>query len=233
MLGDPHPVHNHAVIKTIGLLQRARNLDPDGFRKHYEQCHAPLAIRLLGFAGYQRNYPESDEARAALGFDGLSEFWFRDEAEMQRIGGLMQTDVGAQLLEDEPRFMNVPRNQNYGVSETLHGTRPAPGEHLRAVAVTRLSPGAEPGPRERELHRDESRVRERALVGVIAALHIVPERIAMPGPGDMAAAGCVESLWLADRAALGACNAWRADEKEPLLWPVEESGTPVLEWPWA
>lgn len=221
------------MIKTIGLLQRAEGLDPAGFRKHYEQSHAPMAVRLLGFPGYQRNYPESDPARAALGFDGFSEFWFQDEAETERIGALMQTDVGARLLEDEPRFMNVPRNQNYGVSERLHGTRPAPGRHLRAIAVTRLPPGAEPGPRERALDEDETRVRERALPGVITALHIVPERIAMPGPPDLAAAGCIESLWLADRKALDACNAWRADAGAPRLWVVEECGTPVLAFPWA
>jgi hypothetical protein len=219
------------VIKTVGLLQRREGLDPAGFREHYESNHAPLAVRLLGFPGYQRNYPESDEARAALGFDGFSEFWFRDEAETAKIGEIMGTEVGAQLLEDEPRFMNVPRNQTYAVSERCYGTRPEPGKTLRALAITRLPAGVEPGRGERKLDLDETRVRERALPGVLASLHIVPEAASMPLPPDMPAAGCVESLWLDSRSALDACNHWRAEAGAPLLWAVEESGTPVMAWP--
>ena len=37
------------MIKTVGLLQRREDLDAAGFRKHYEQNHAPLATKLLGF----------------------------------------------------------------------------------------------------------------------------------------------------------------------------------------
>ena len=220
------------MIKTIGLLQRREGLAPAGFREHYEKNHAPLAIRLLDFPGYQRNYPESDEARAALGFDGFSEFWFRDESETAKIGEIMGTEVGAQLLEDEPRFMNVPRNQTYAVSERLYGTRPEPGKALRALGITRLPAGTAPGKAERELDLDESRVRERRLPGVLASLFIVPEGASMPLPADVPAAGCVESLWLEGRSALEACNGWRVEVGAPLLWAVEESGTPVLAWPY-
>jgi hypothetical protein len=219
------------VIKSVGLLQRREGLDPAGFRDHYEKHHAPLAIRLLGFPGYQRNYPESGAARAALGFDGLSEFWFRDEAEIARIGEIMGTEVGAQLLEDEPRFMNVPRNQTYTVSERMHGTRPAPGKALRALAVTRLRNAAAPSACERKLDLDEARVRERALPGVIASLHIIPEGASMALPPDMPAAGCVESLWIESRGVLERCNGWRSEAGAPLLWVVEEAGTPLLAWP--
>ena len=70
------------------------------------------------------------------------------------------------------------------VSERLHGTRPAPGKAIRAIAVTRLAVGQATGRRERELDLHETRVRERAIPGVIASLYSVPERAAMPLPAD-------------------------------------------------
>ena len=191
----------------------------------------PLATKLLGFPGYQRNYPESDRARRALGLDGFSEFWFRDPAEIARLGELMQSDIGAQLLEDELRFMNPPANQNYKVSERLHGVRPAPGEAVRAIAIGRLPAGTLPGAHERNLDLDSTRVRERAIPGVIASLHIVPERATLPIPADMPAVGYIESLWLESREALAECNGWRSREGATLLSVVEEFGAPILHWP--
>ena len=219
------------MIKTVGLLQRREGLDATGFREHYEQNHAPMATKLLEFSGYQRNYPESDRARDELGLDGFSEFWFQDAAEISRIGELMQGDIGALFVEDELRFMNRPANQSYEVTERLYGTRPAPGKVLRAIAISRLPVGAKPGTRERALDSHDTRVRERAISGVIAALHSVPDRLASPLPAGAAGVGCIESLWLENRDTLAECNRWRAREGAPPLWVVEESGTPILAWP--
>ena len=99
------------------------------------------------------------------------------------------------------------------------------------MAVTRVAPGGLAGARERALDRDAARETERALPGVIASLYSVTERVSMALPEGRPGAGCVESLWLADRDALAACNRWRGRAGEPLLWVVEESGTPVLDWP--
>jgi hypothetical protein len=220
------------MIKSVGLLQCREDLGPEHFRDHYENHHAPMATELLGFAGYLRNYPESAEARRELGVSGLTEFWFRDAAEIARIGALMQGDVGAKLIEDELRFMNVPANQTYQVSERLHGTRPAPGKALRAIAIQRLPAGARAGEQERRLDRSDARVRERRIPGVIAALYTVPERASMPLPPAVPGIGCIESLWLEGRAALAACNRWRAREGALPLSVVEEAGTAILAWPY-
>ncbi|MCH2169505.1 EthD domain-containing protein [Myxococcota bacterium] len=221
-----------AMVKSIGLLVRRPDLDAAGFRAHYEQNHAPLATRLLGFPGYQRNYPGSDAARAELGFDGFSEFWFQDNAQIAEIGALMQGDIGDVLREDELRFMTPPVNQSYGVHERLYGTRPAPGEAVRAISVVRLPPGMPPPQADRSLDLHATRVRERDLPGVIAALHMVPVREVTPLPEGALGVECVESLWLASREAMAECNAWRSEQGEAPLWEVEESGTPVLAWPY-
>ena len=216
------------MIKTVGLLQRRAGLDAAGFREHYEQRHVPLATSLLGFPGYQRNYPESSRERDELGLDGFSEFWFQDAAEIVRLGERMQGDIGAQLAEDELRFMNPPANHSYEVAERCHGVRPAPGEAVRAISIMRLPVGARPGESTRRLDFEAARVRERRIAGVIAALYSVPVRAVTPPPARTPGVGCIESLWLADREALAECNRWRAREGAVPLSVVEEAGTPIL-----
>jgi len=216
------------MIKSIGLLQRREGLDAAGFRDHYEQKHAPMAESLLGFAGYQRNYPFSRVGREQLGVDGLSEFWFQDAGETTRIGQLMQGDVGAQFIEDEERFMNRAVNETYHVAERLHGERPAPGEAIRAVAIARLPVGARAGARDRRLDFEPVRVCERRTPGVLAALYSVPVSASMALPRGRPGVGCIESLWLADADVLEVCNRRRTHEGANPLVVVEEAGRPVL-----
>jgi uncharacterized protein (TIGR02118 family) len=220
------------MIKSVGLLQRRDGLDPAGFRAHYEGNHVPLATRLLGFPGYQRNYPESAGARAELGLDGFSEFWFQDAAEIAKLGELMQGEIGAELMADELRFMNPPANQTYIVSERLYGERPAPGRALRALAIARLPLGADVAAGDCKLDLDETRVQERAIPGVIAALHSVPVQVTGPLDAATPAVDFIESVWLESREVLVECNRWREGCGAAPLSPVEESGTPILAGPY-
>ena len=219
------------MIKSVGLLQRREDLDHAGFRAHYEQNHVPLATKLLGFPGYQRNYPESDRARGELGLDGFSEFWFQDAAQLARLGELMQGEIGAELMQDELRFMIPPANQTYDVSERLYGKRPSPGEAVRVIAIARLPAGVRPGASESRLDFDDTRVRERSISGVIAALHIMPVRATVPLEAGTRGVDCIESLWLENREVLAECNRWRTGENTTRLSIVEEFGTPCLAWP--
>ena len=218
-------------VKSLGLLQRRVGLDPAGFRSHYETRHVPLAKRLLGFPGYQRNYPTRDEDRARLGFHGFSEFWFRGEAETARIGEIMQGPDGAIMLEDEPRFMDVPRNQTHEVEERQFGSRPPPGDTLRAISVQRRAGQTQKSPawgfEELDWRREE-----RAAPGVLTALYSRPLRSVTPVPEGQKALAFAESLWLEDAATLERRNRDRSQRGQLLLIPVEESGTPVLEFPY-
>jgi len=224
MMETPH-------VKSLGLLQRRVGLDAAGFRDHYETRHVPLARRLLGFPGYQRNYPTRDEDRARLGFDGFSEFWFRGEAETARIGEIMQGPDGALMLEDEPRFMDVPRNQTHEVEERQFGSRPMPGATFRAIAVERRKSPTEATP-EWGFEELDWRREERANPGVLTALYSRPLRSVTPVPAGQNALAFAESLWLEDALTLEHCNQQRSQRDQPLLVLVEESGTPVLDFPY-
>lgn len=99
------------MMKSIALLPRRPDLSRAAFHDYYETRHAPLGIRHFPFAKYVRNHLLGEDA---IGFDTISEFWARD---ISKLTGLMSTEVGDILREDERRFMDQPRIHSAGTEE--------------------------------------------------------------------------------------------------------------------
>jgi hypothetical protein len=81
---------------------------------------------------------------------------------------------------------------------------------------------------------DDTRVRERSIAGVIAALYSMPrsgDRGTAPLAAGTPGVDCIESLWLENRESLAECNRWRTEQRVTPLSVVEEYGTPILAWP--
>lgn len=91
------------MMKSIALLPRRSDLSRAAFHDYYETRHAPLGIRYFPFAKYVRNHLMDEDA---IGFDTISEFWARD---ISKLTGLMSTEVGDIMREDERKFMDQPR----------------------------------------------------------------------------------------------------------------------------
>ena len=108
-------------MKIISLIVRRPDLDRPAFAQHYDQRHAPLALRLLPvpFAAYRRNHVvRPDDAP----FDCLSEFCFRDADAAEQTFAFLASDAGQPLHDDEDRFMDRPRNAFYEVEEDYRGS---------------------------------------------------------------------------------------------------------------
>jgi uncharacterized protein (TIGR02118 family) len=98
-------IEGESLIKTIGLMPRRPDVSRAAFRDHYENRHAPLALKHFPFVKYVRNHVV-ESLPDPVGFDCLSEFWVEDVA---LIHALMGSDIGEMMREDERRFADQPR----------------------------------------------------------------------------------------------------------------------------
>jgi hypothetical protein len=189
-------------MKIISLIVRRPDLDRNAFAQHYEQRHAPLALRLLPvpFAAYRRNHVVWPDD---CPFDCLSEFCFPDPDAAKQIFEYLASDAAQPLHEDEDRFMDRARNAFYEVEEEVVRVR-AVGSSGGAVGIWALS-AAEP------VERD-------------AAIACIHNRVQSASRDDAPAWAVVTELWYPDAATWETdLAAWKPHAKDALAVQVRES----------
>jgi len=129
-------------MKTLALIARRRDIDRAEFRDHYEEIHAPLAVRTLleGTTRYVRHHLR-EELFGRPAFDVVTGFWYRDAAAAIEIMRRTETPVGDAIRRDELTFMDKPANTFFAVTEqTVRGAEDR-AAGLAAVALVRRPPG--------------------------------------------------------------------------------------------
>ena len=107
------------MIKLVYCIRRRADVEPDAFRKHWREVHAPKVEQAAAALGARR-YVQSHtldtvlndalrESRGAgLPYDGITEVWWDSEETMLEN---MQTEAGIAagraLLEDERNFIDL------------------------------------------------------------------------------------------------------------------------------
>jgi hypothetical protein len=131
-------------MKTLALIARRRDISRAEFRDHYEQIHAPLAVRTLleGTTRYVRNHLR-EELFGRPAFDVVTAFWYRDVAAALAVMQRTETPVGEPILRDELTFMDKPANTFFAVAEHAALGSEDPNATLRAVALVRRPAGAD------------------------------------------------------------------------------------------
>jgi hypothetical protein len=129
------------MAKLVGLYSKKGDMSSDAFFSRYEYGHVPLVMEIFSnaFAGYTRSYPRAEpELRAlairpdALGFDALTQIWFRDEGEA--AGAVMAEPGNAErLAEDEAAFLDRRSLLSFSVVE--RGAAPADADALFKVVA--------------------------------------------------------------------------------------------------
>ncbi len=111
------------MIKTISFSARKPGLSHEDFVRHYEENHAPLALKhFTTFRKYVRNYSVAMPGADEPGFDCITEFWFDDiegALKVQEILGDYKTEVGRMFLEDEERFQDRGKTRSFLVDERV------------------------------------------------------------------------------------------------------------------
>ena len=124
------------MMKTLALIARRKDIDRAEFHDHYEEIHAPLAVRTLleGTTRYVRHHLR-EELFGRPAFDVVTGFWYRDAAAAVEIMRRTETPVGDAIRRDELTFMDKPANTFFAVTE--HAVRGAE-DHTATVAAVAL-----------------------------------------------------------------------------------------------
>lgn len=95
------------MIKSISMIRRKPGISREEFMRHYEEVHAPLALRVLtGLRKYVRNYVTGERLGGEADFDVVSEFWYDNEDDIKATVAFYQSPAGQVLRDDEALFMD-------------------------------------------------------------------------------------------------------------------------------
>ncbi len=109
------------MLHLIFCLRRLPQLSREEFQRYWRQQHAPLVrahAAALGIRRYvQAHTVDSLVAQGAAGargapeaYDGVAEIWFDPQELQQLMAGEAGTEAARALLEDERRFIDLPRS---------------------------------------------------------------------------------------------------------------------------
>lgn len=94
-------------VKRVAVVSRRPDLSRDGFVEYYERQHAPLAARVMPcIARYRRTFvgaPVDDVPAgwARLAFDGVTELYYRSEADRQRFREILSDPEVVRLISED------------------------------------------------------------------------------------------------------------------------------------
>lgn len=131
-------------MKTLALIARRPDRSRVEFRDHYEQVHAPLAMRTLleGTTRYVRHHLTKTLFGRPV-FDVVTAFWYRDAAAAAEIMRRTEAPAGEAIRRDELTFMDKPANTFFAVSERVVRGAEDRGAALAAIALVRRPAGEE------------------------------------------------------------------------------------------
>ena len=98
------------MIKALAFIHKKNNFSDNDFKDYYEKNHAPLAISLLTFEGYERNYINAEINPLYSSLGSISIFHYESIESLKIIEEKMSSNEGDILREDELKFMNVKKN---------------------------------------------------------------------------------------------------------------------------
>ena len=98
------------LIKALAFIHKKIGLSDSEFRDYYEKNHAPLALSLLTFEGYERNYISSELNPLYVSVGSISIFQYQSIDSLKVIEEQMSSDAGDNLRKDELVFMDVAKN---------------------------------------------------------------------------------------------------------------------------
>lgn len=108
------------MIKTVAFIKRKATISHEEFVKHYEEVHAPLAVKLFpSIKRYVRNHVVTPPGAEEPDFDCISEFWFDDPEGAQAVMEALNGEAGQIMHADEETFMDRSKMVTFSVDERV------------------------------------------------------------------------------------------------------------------
>ena len=109
------------MIKLTFCLKRLPNLGREAFQRYWFENHAPLVAKhreVLRIRRYVQMHSGSEEMNAAIRqsrnapdmFDGVAELWWNSFEDIMTNDSAEARAAGLALLEDERKFIDLPRS---------------------------------------------------------------------------------------------------------------------------
>ena len=121
------------MIKTVIFFKRRPGMAVEAFREHWRAQHAALIVRLPGLRRYVQNYPLGDDPV----FDAVAESSFDDT---QAMKALARTPEYAEVLADEPRFIDRASMGSIITEERVMKEGQAPASGIKRITFVRREP---------------------------------------------------------------------------------------------
>jgi len=108
------------MVKTVAFFKRKAGLSREEFFNHYEMVHAPLGMKHIpNMKGYVRNHIPVSSSADDLEWDCISEFWFENMDEFQKVTDYLQSDSSQAVHDDEETFMDRSKSVFFFVDEKV------------------------------------------------------------------------------------------------------------------
>jgi len=108
------------MIKVMALIKRKSTVSHEEFVRHYEEVHAPLALKLFPMIKkYVRNHIITPLGAQEPDFDCITEFWFDSPESAQAIVDIRMSAAGKPIRDDEETFMAMSKMVSFLVDERV------------------------------------------------------------------------------------------------------------------
>jgi uncharacterized protein (TIGR02118 family) len=98
------------MVKAVALITRKSGISREEFAKHYEEVHAPLALKHLPMIKrYLRNHVIDIPGAEGPDFDCVTEFWLDSMEDALRVVEFVQSDAGQVIRDDEQKFLDTDK----------------------------------------------------------------------------------------------------------------------------
>jgi len=113
-------VEELTMIKIFALIHRKEGISREEFTRHYEESHAPLALKLFPQTKkYVRNHVVDIPGMKAPAFDCISEFWYDSIEDAMAVAEMAQSESGQAIRDDEDKFMDSSQTISFIVDERV------------------------------------------------------------------------------------------------------------------
>lgn len=134
------------MFNNLALIVRRPDTSRREFRDHYEDIHAPLALPFMeGLQSYLRNHVQLALDGVEPEFDVVSQFAYESLEVASRMQGVLASEAGQVILDDEATFMHQAKNTFFAISDAtrvVEGNASA-GAFVKVAAAAKAPAGAD------------------------------------------------------------------------------------------